>query len=300
MRALLLVLMAWLAPLAAAAQVIGLTFEGGFDPSRNARAQALNARILNALEQQQLHAMLFPSLAQIGGEAGVALVEQWAAAGHGVGNLTATHRSLSSAKVTLGAFVADVQRADEALNQLATWTPMLRFPYLREGDTAAKRDGMRQWLREHGYRPAPVSIDSSDGYYDQRYLALLAAGRSEPVKRLRRSYIRHLLERAAYYDSLARQVIGRSPAHVMRLHANALNAAALPEVIEAFRNKGWHFVSARTAYEDPLYAMQPMTLPAGGSIVWALARERGVGSLRQPAEDATYERPLLQQQGLAP
>lgn len=300
MRALLLVLVAWLAPLAATAQVIGLTFDDGVDPSRNPRAQAVNARILHALEQQQLQAILFPSLAHTGRDAGIALVEQWAAAGHGVGNHTATHRSLSSGKVTLAAFIADVQRADEALNQLPTWTPMLRFPYLKEGDTATKRDGMRQWMREHGYRPAPVSIDSSDGYYSQRYLALLAAGRSEPVKRLQRTYIRHLLERAAYYDSLARQVIGRSPAHVMRLHTSALNAAVLPEVIEAFRNRGWHFVAARRAYEDPLYAMQPMTLPAGGSIVWALARERGVGGLRQPAEDATYERPLLQQEGLAP
>jgi len=159
---------------------------------------------------------------------------------------------------------------------------------------------MRQWLREHGYRAAPVSIDTSDWYYNQRYVALQAAGRSEPVKRLRRAYVRHLLDRAAYYDNLARAVIGRSPSHVLRLHTNALNAAALPEVIEAFRNRGWHFVAARTAFEDPLYAMQPMTLPAGESIIWALARERGVDGLRHPPEDAAYERPLLQRQGLAP
>lgn len=295
-----LALLLWLAPLLAAAQVIGLTFEGGFDAARNPKAAQLNTRILHALERQQLHAVVFPLPGLIGGEAGLELVERWAAAGHGVGNHTATHRSLSSSKVTLQAFIADVQRADEALRHLSTWQPMLRFPSLQEGDTRDKRDGMRQWMREHGYRVAPVSIDTSDTYYNQRYLALVAAGRSEPVRRLRRAYVKHLLERAAYYDELARQVIGRSPSHVMRLHTNALNAAALPEVIEAFRNKGWHFVAARTAYDDPLYAMQPMTLPAGGSIVWALARERGTDGVRTPAEDAAYERPLLRQQGLAP
>lgn len=287
-------------PLTAAAQVIGLTFEDGLDLARNSRAPSWNTRILHALEREQLHAIVFPSLASMGGEAGMPLVQQWVVAGHGVGNHTATHRSFGSAKVTLGSFIGDVRRADEALSELATWTPMLRFPYLREGDTRAKRDGMRQWMREHGYREAAVSIDCSDGYYNQRYLALHAAGRSEPLARLRRAYVHHLLERAAYYDVLARQTIGRSPAHVMRLHVNALNAAALPQVIEAFRNKGWHFVAARTAYEDPLYAMQPMVLPAGGSIVWALARERGVGGLRQPPEDAAYERPRLQRLGLAP
>ncbi|HEY6510821.1 MAG TPA: polysaccharide deacetylase family protein [Burkholderiaceae bacterium] len=300
MRHWLFALLVWLAPLAAAAQVIGLTFDDGLDPSRNSKAASLNTRILNALAKQQLHAIVFPSLAHIGGEPGLALIEQWSAAGHGVGNHTARHRNLSSGKVTLPSFIGDVEQADEALRHLPTWLPMLRFPYLKEGDTRDKRDGMRQWLRDNGYRPAPVSIDSSDGYYNQRYLALQAAGRSEPVKRLRRAYVRHLLDRAAYYDTLARAVIGRSPSHVLRLHTNALNAAALPEVIEAFRNKGWHFVAARTAFEDPLYAMQPMTLPAGESILWALAKERGVDGLRHPAEDAAYERPLLQRQGLAP
>lgn len=300
MRRFVVALLAWWLPLAAAAQVIGLTFDDGLDPARNSKAESWNARILHALEQQQLHAIVFPSLNQIGGDAGMALIEQWSAAGHGVGNHTAHHRSLSSSKVTLQGFIADVQLADEALHHLPTWLPMLRFPYLKEGDTRDKRDGMRDWMREHDYRSAPVSIDTSDGYYNQRYLALLAAGRSEPVKRLRRAYVRHLLERAAYYDNLARQVIGRSPAHVLRLHTNALNAAALPEVIEAFRNRGWHFVAARAAFDDPLYAMQPMTLPAGESILWALAKERDVDGLRYPAEDAAYERPLLQRQGLAP
>ena len=296
----LFALWAWLAPLVAGAQVIGLTFDDGLDPARNAKAESWNARILNALEQEQLHAIVFPALSQIGGSAGMALIEQWSAAGHGVGNHTAHHRSLSSSKVTLQGFIDDVQQADDALHELPTWQPMLRFPYLKEGDTRDKRDGMRRWMREHGYRPAPVSIDTSDRYYNQRYVALLAAGRSEPVKRLKRAYVRHLLDRAAYYDNLARAVIGRSPAHVMLLHTNALNAAALPEVIEAFRTRGWHFVAARTAFEDPLYAMQPMTLPAGESIVWALAKERAVDGLRYPAEDAAYERPLLQRQGLAP
>jgi peptidoglycan/xylan/chitin deacetylase (PgdA/CDA1 family) len=293
-------LLGWLLPLAAAAQMIGLTFEGGLDPASDRQAAAWNARLLKALDQQVLHAIVFPSLRHIGGERGLPLIEQWSAAGHGVGNHTAGHLNLGSPQVTLTRFIDGVERADAVLRALPTFMPLLRFPYLKEGDTRAKRDGMRQWMREHDYRAAPVSIDTSDAYYNQRYLALRAAGRSEPVRRLKRAYVRHLLERATYYDALAREVIGRSPSHVMRLHVSAINAATLPEVIEAFRNKGWHFVSAKSALEDPLYAMQPDTVPAGSSIVWALARQRGVEDLREPAEDARYERVILRKLGLAP
>jgi len=299
-RAWVVLLLGWLLPLAAAAQIIGLTFDDGLDPSRERRASGWNARILRTLEKQHLHAMVFPSLKHIGGTAGLPLIERWAAAGHAVGNHTATHRSLASADVTLQDFTQDVERADEALRGLPNYLPMLRFPYLKEGDSIDKRDGMRAWMSEHGFRSAPVSIDTSDAYNNQRYLALQAAGRSEAVRRLTRAYVRHLLDRATYYDTLAREVLGRSPAHVLLLHVNAINAAALPAVIEAFRNKGWHFVAARKAFEDPLYRMQPDTLPAGESIVWALAKQRGVEDLRYPAEDAAYERPLLQRQGIPP
>jgi peptidoglycan/xylan/chitin deacetylase (PgdA/CDA1 family) len=299
-RLAIVLLLGWLVPLVSAAQIIGLSFDDGLDPSRERRAAGWNARILRTLEKQHLHAIVFPSLKHIGGTAGLPLIERWSAAGHAVGNHTATHRSLASADVSLQDFTQDVQRADEALRGLPTYVPMLRFPYLKEGDSADKRDGMRAWMAEHGYRSAPVSIDTSDWYYNQRYLALQAAGRSEAVRRLTRAYVRHLLDRATYYDTLAREVLGRSPAHVLLLHVNAINAATLPAVIEGFRAKGWHFVAARTAFEDPLYRMQPDTLPAGESIVWALAKQRGTEGLRYPAEDASYERPLLQGQGIPP
>lgn len=289
-----------LCPLWAQAQVIGLTFDDGLDPAIQTRAAAWNARILKELERQRLQAVLFPSLRHIGGARGLPLVQEWAAAGHGVGNHGAEHLNLNSPQVTLARFVADVERADAVLRELPTFAPLLRFPYLKEGDTAAKRDGVREWMRGRGYRGAPVSIDTSDWYYNQRYLALQGAGRADAARRLKRVYVRHLLERAAYYDALAREVLGRSPSHVLLLHVNALNAAALAELIEALRNKGWHFVSARSALEDPLYAQQPDTLPAGESIVWALAKAKGVPGLRYPAEDAAYERPALRRQGLAP
>ncbi len=38
-------------------------------------------------------------------------------------------------------------------------------------------------------------------------------------------------------------------------------------------------------------ASEPDTLPAGESIVWAKAKERGIQNLRYPGEDSVYEEP---------
>ncbi len=299
-RTLVAVLLLALAAPIAAARTVSLTFDDGLDPGKEPQARAWNDAILAGLRSADVKAMVFPSLLHTGGAEGRALVRDWAEAGHAVGNHTSKHRSLGSPRITLDAFIQHVQEADEAFRGLPTWTPRLRFPYLKEGETREKRDGMRAWMRENGYRPAPVSIDTSDWYFDQLHRAHAKAGDSAKLAALKAAYVKHLLDRAEYYDDLARRVIGRSPAHVLLMHVNALNAAALPDVIAAFTSRGWTIVAPAKAFEDPLYASEPDTLPAGESIVWAHARAKGIAGLRYPAEDSVYEEPGLKALGLVP
>lgn len=282
------------------ARTLALTFDDGFNPGKQPEAVQWNAQMLEALRDHGIKAALFPSLARMGGAGGMALAAAWARAGHLIGNHTASHRSLADPKVSLDWFIADVQAADAAAKNLAGFVPMLRFPYLKEGDTPAKRDGMRDWMARNNYRSAPVSIDASDWYYNIVYAAHLKAGDAGKAARLKQAYLCHLLDRAQYYDGLAREVLGRSPVHVMLLHTNQINAAALPDVIEALAAHGWNIASAGSAFQDPLYAQAPGTLPAGESVIWAHAKALGVAGLRYPAEDAAYEEPLLRDAGLLP
>ena len=295
-RSLLVVLL--LVPSLACAQVLSLTFDDGLDPVAEPQATAWNERILAALRAKEVTAMVFPSLRRIGGKPGIELIERWAASGHAVGNHTSEHRSLGSARVSLQEFIADVEVADAALRPLRTFQPMLRFPYLKEGNTAEKRDGMRAWLRAHGYRSAPVSIDTSDWYYNQVYMALGRSAAASTQARLRHAYVQHLLARAGYYERLALSFLHRSPGHVMLLHTNMLNADALTEVIDAFRARGWTFVAPLAAFADPVYAQTVDTLPAGESVLWAIAKAGGAADLRYPAEDGAYEEPRLRELGL--
>ena len=282
------------------AQALSLTFDDGLNPEQFPKAAEWNQQLLEGLQQAGITAMVFPSLARTGGDAGLALIQEWGLQGHAVGNHTASHKSLASPQVSLRDFIADVQRAEASLRSMPNWTPMLRFPYLKEGDTLAKRDGMRRWMLSAGYRAAPVSIDASDWYYNQIHAAWLAQDRPEQAKRVKAAYIRHMLDRASYYDQLARQVMGRSPAHVLLLHTNGLNAEALPELVQALAARGWRFVSPLEAFQDPLYTTAIDSLPAGESVIWASAKLQQQSGLRYPAEDAPYERPLLEAQGLLP
>jgi len=284
----------------AVAQGLALTFDDGVDPARSPDAAKVNGDLLDELRHLGVSAAFFPTLVHTGGAEGRALVRAWSDAGHMIGNHTSRHRNLDSGKLSLPDFIEDVKEAEAAFRDLPTWAPLLRFPYLKEGSTKEKRDGMRAWMASNGYSAAPVSIDTSDWFFNTVFLSLSAARDEKRLAVLHDSYVQHLVDRATYYDDLARKVLGRSPNHVLLLHVNAINAAWLTDAVTALQQHGWSILSARAAFEDPIYRMSPDILPAGESIVWSLAKAAGVGDLRYPAEDSVYEEPKLRSLGLLP
>ena len=78
----------------------------------------------------------------------------------------------------------------------------------------------------------------------------------------------------------------------MRLHC--------PRVIGALAAAGWTITSAVKAFQDPLFAQSPDTLPAGESVVWTHAKLLKLPGLRYPAEDSVYEEAPLRDAGLLP
>jgi peptidoglycan/xylan/chitin deacetylase (PgdA/CDA1 family) len=294
-------LLGWLLLLAAAgarAGTLALSFDDGFDTRTQPQAAQWNQALLDALAAAGIKGMLFPAGRRVDTPEGLALVKAWGDAGHLIGNHTYAHRNYGSPRMSFADFTADVMAAEALFGALPGWTQRLRFPFLKEGDTADKRDRARDWMKLRGYRHGHVSIDTSDWYYAERFEQWRARHPEADPAPFRQAYLDHLWQRASYYESLARQRLGRSPRHVMLLHTNALNAQFLPDVIEMFRSKGWQVVSAAEAFEDPLYGRAATTVPAGESIVWALAREQRHKGLRYPAEDGRYEKPLLDNKGL--
>ena len=288
-----LLLLLWCAPFGSWAQALSLSFEGGLDPRIQPEAAAWNARLLQALEQAQVRAMLFPLGQASDSEPGLALVRAWGEAGHAIGNLTYSGRAYGSPRVSFADFSADVLAADALLREMPGWTPRLRFPGLQEGESADKRDRMRDWMTLHGYEAAPVSIDTCDACYDERWQAWRQQHPGADPARWREAYLTHLWGRAQHYDALARRLLGRSPVHVLRLHANGLNAEFLDEAIEMFRRRGWRIVPPEEALADPLYRKPVDTLPAGEGVLWARAKRAKLPGLRHPPEDVRYEKPRL-------
>jgi peptidoglycan/xylan/chitin deacetylase (PgdA/CDA1 family) len=280
----------------ACAQSIAFTFDDGPVMADNVAMTAAqrNAAILAQLAEAHLKSILFVAHTDSDAQRN-ALIRDWGKAGHGVANHTVTHPNFNSAKISLESFEQDALDCDAAIRSMPGYTKRFRFPYLKEGDTREKRDGFRLFLKSIGYRPAPVSIDTSDWYYSARLRDRLRENPALDRTPYRDAYLRHLYERAVYYDGLSKTVLGRSILHVTLMHHNLINALFVGDAIRMFRDKGWQVIDATTAFEDPAYAMEPDILPAGESLLWAMAKQQGVPGLRWPGEDDIYEKPILDQ-----
>ncbi|WP_144393462.1 polysaccharide deacetylase family protein [Pleionea sediminis] len=283
---------------AADCQSVALTFDDGLDPSRQPQAKKWNQSILTHLSQAKVRAHFFVTGERVNSTDGLRLVKDWSQYGHFIANHTYSHWYFHSEDISIEQFVQDIKRNEELLEHLDNWNKRFRFPYLKQGNTFEKRDGVRDWLALNGYEIGSVSIDASDWYYDQIYRTLLHAGEEEKIKQLRDRYLEHLWERAKYYDELSQKLLNRSIRHVLLLHTNAINAAFLGDVINMFKQKGWSLIDSEKAFQDEVYEQQPDILPAGESILWSIAKSRNVEGLRYPAESKRYEMPKLIKYGI--
>jgi peptidoglycan-N-acetylglucosamine deacetylase len=260
----------------------------------------INHRILTTLATAQVQAALFVAGKRVDNAEGKELIADWDRAAHEICSHSYSHRSYNSPEVSYEDFADDFLKNEPVIHGYRHFTRRFRFPFLKEGVTAEKRDRFRRLLHERGYRIGHVTVDASDWYIDLRMRQRLEQNAKADTAPHRDYYIEHIRDRARYYRQLARDVLGRDIRHTLLIHHNLLNALYLEEMMQALREDGWKWVDASHVYRDPIFKHEPKIVPAGESLIWAMAKESGrfENRLRYPGEDGDYEKAKMDALGL--
>lgn len=155
---------------------------------------------------------------------------------------------------------------------------------------------MRAAMESLVYKNGYVTIDASDWFIDTKIIEALKKNPQADLTPYKEYYIRHIIDRADYYDSLATKMFNRKIRHTLLLHHSLLNALFLEDLLNSLESKGWKLIDATKAYQDNIFNLKPMIEPCGESIVWQFAKLDTLFSkdLRYPAEDSKYEELPLQ------
>lgn len=285
------------------AQSIAFTFDDG--PRLNSTPMMSpperNRAMLAALDKHGVKAALFVTVANGADRPeGLALARAWGQAGHAIGNHTMTHLDLNKSTTTLAQYQQELLDCDAVIRTLPGYRKWFRFTYLREGNTPEKRDGMRVFLKEQGYRNAYVSLDTSDWRLDGLLTETLTKNPRADVSAIKRAYLDHLWQRAQAYRDLSQKLQGRDILQVVLLHHNLINALWLDDVLAMFKQKGWSITLPEAAFADPVYQLQPDRAVAGQSLLLAMARSLGLGKIEgweRLVDDGDFEIAALKTQG---
>ncbi|HYD23673.1 MAG TPA: polysaccharide deacetylase family protein [Croceibacterium sp.] len=283
-RLLLALVLALLAAPAAAQEPkrIALSFDdvprhaGGF-MTPDQRTIALIAGLHEAGVEQAAFFVTTGNLEHDYGHGGEARIRAYVAAGHVIANHSHSHTWLHRSEIV--DYIADLDRAEAWLADKPGRRPWYRFPYLDEGRDPARRDALRAALAERGLRNGYVTVDNFDWAVDDLARKAVEAGREIHLAALGALYVETIVSTANFNDRVARETLGRSPAHVLLLHETDLNALFIADLVAGLRADGWQIVTMDEAYRDPIARAEPDTLYLGGGRVAALAAAAG----REPA-----------------
>ena len=208
----------------------------------------------------------------------VDLLRLWLLMGLELGNHTFSHPDLHHTNVE--DFVANVDRGDEITGDLlAEHGESLRFfrhPFLHTGRSLEVRRTVHAFLREEGYRVAPVTIDNAEYLFARAYDVALQRNDSALAAEVGAEYLRYMEDIVVYYEGQSAALFDRQVAQTLLIHANTLNADWLGPLAEMLLERGYEFVTLDEALEDPAYESADEYVGPGGITWlhrWALTRK---------------------------
>ena len=185
------------------------------------------------------------------------LLREWIASGNALGNHTWSHPPFD--QTSAKKFIANIAKDEPILQKVdpdGDWH-WFRYPYLQEGNTLAKRIAVRNYLLNHHYQIAEVTIDFEDSLWNEPYARCMAKQNNVAVASLEKSYIAVADEYIGVFRTLSQKLYGNDIPYVLLLHVGAFDAHMLPQLIALFRERGFQFIALPQAESDPAYAFDP-------------------------------------------
>ena len=246
------------ATLSAAGRQVAITIDdlprgGDLGPTDLASIRAMTEQLLRPFREQKIPVIGFVNE----GRGGLAardlrqILDLWLDAGADLGNHSYSHLNLND--ITLEQYTADILKGEPVLRAaLAARGRKLEFyrhPFLHTGPTPEVKLGLEQFLDRHGYRVAPVTIDTDDYLFARQYTS---PGYKD---RVRREYIPYMESAAAFFEGRSVDVVGREIPQILLIHASQMNADLMPDLLAMFRRRGYTFISLDQALRDPAYRL---------------------------------------------
>lgn len=182
-------------------------------------------------------------------------LDLWLTSGYDLGNHTFAH--LSYHKTPFDEYTAGILEGEKVLRPLMIEykkeLKYFRHPYLQVGLNKEAYDSLNQFLSDHAYLVAPITIDNSDWRFASAYSNAYKNGDTELMEKIGDAYVDYMEAVLVYYEKQSEKLFGRVIPQTLLTHASYLNANYLDDVMERYVQQGYEFIDMDEALEDPVY-----------------------------------------------
>lgn len=223
--------------------------------------------LIRSLEREKVPAFGFVVQEKVDEEkTGYIILEDWVAAGNGIGNMTWGNADLN--ELDDKQFLEHARDGQLLIRKLSNQYEFnfryFRYPLLHEGNTEKKKKRVRKALDRGRYRIGHVSVKTGDFLFNAPYLSVEVE--APKLNQLRDRYLKHIDESLAYAERQSQAVFGRNISHILQLHIGIATASFLPELVAHLRERGYEFITLDEALQDPAYATEELYIGPLGLI----------------------------------
>ncbi len=203
-------------------------------------------------------------------DARVRELERWLEDGLDIGNHTYSHKRLQ--RTPMREYKDDIIKGETVSRPLLEkhdkelqW---FRYPFLNSGSGEQAAE-VETFLKERGYRIAPVTVDYKDYTFARNYTRYMRAGEEALAAELMDSVWKSLDVAFDRSERESQSVLGYQVPHVLLIHCNEMNSVNLKQAFQRMRDRGYEFVSLEEAMTDPAY--HTPNLPPGSMGGWVMS-----------------------------
>ena len=202
-------------------------------------------------------------------ESQIDLLRRWLDANLELGNHTFSHRSLNN--IGLADYQADILRGEiitkELLKAKNKEMRYFRHPYLQTGLNLEVKDNLNNFLAEHKYTIAPVTIDNADWIFARAYDNAFDKNDKKLMKQIGAAYVPYLESKMDYWERQSVKLFGRELKQILLLHANFINSDYFDDIAAMLKRRGYKFITLEEALKDEAYKL-PDTFTRRAGISW--------------------------------
>ncbi len=172
------------------------------------------------------------------------LLETFRNQGLSLGNHTYGHHSLNG--MSAEKYIADIEHADTVIAPVITEPKYFRYPYLAESK-GEKKQKVLDYLTEHRYKVAPVTIDSKDYEFNAQFYRIPYRQRPQKLAQFKKRYLAFIWKQTLKAEEKAKKINGQPSKQILLIHANLLNSLCLADITDLYKQNGYKFISLNDA-----------------------------------------------------